>query len=179
MHSTVPRLRGCHGHTSERDSRAWPKQQPFQAQAVGPIRGVLETARARWIAAWETPSTAAACRVLNAAVLARVVQADGLPRTAERLALGHTPRQPGSDGSTIRARSNSAIAPRMCICSLPAGVVSSIPSASGASNTEGATLLPSRGRRSAYHAYCSWVDDIQNAVSLCVDRAETGCAVPH
>jgi hypothetical protein len=36
---------------------------------------------------------------------------------------------PASTRSRIRSRSNSAMAPRMCICSLPAGVVASMPSA--------------------------------------------------
>lgn len=36
---------------------------------------------------------------------------------------------PATTRSRVRSRSNSAIAPRICICNLPAGVVASMPSA--------------------------------------------------
>jgi hypothetical protein len=48
--------------------------------------------------------------------------------------------KPAHTLSRIRSRSNSAIAPRLCICNLPAGVVASIPSPSrGSSQTNSGT----------------------------------------
>ena len=61
---------GRYGHTSNRDSRSCAKQRPFQAQFAMLVRGVFDTALARWTAACETPSTAAAFRVDSATVRA-------------------------------------------------------------------------------------------------------------
>ena len=56
------------------------------------------------------------------------IEREGSPRSPEPLTLRPGRWRPATTRSRMRSRSNSAIAPRMCIWSLPAGVVASMPS---------------------------------------------------
>ena len=82
----------------------------------------------------------------------------GSPRTAVRTPSGTTfsglpsrapfvraRARPALTRSAIRARSNSAMAARICICSLPAGVVASMPSCRLTNATPNAWSSSSRG----------------------------------
>jgi hypothetical protein len=71
-HATFPdRQPDGSGNSCDPDSRSSPNKLRFQAQSTALIREVFETVRARWTAACEPLSKAAARRVLNAAVRVR------------------------------------------------------------------------------------------------------------
>src|SRR5206468_7283411 len=105
----------------------WP---PIARKGVAPIRA--KTPGPQWAktsgyyrALTDTPHSRAASRTDPPGTTSDDGTFRGLP---SRLPCARARARPASTRSRMRSRSNSAIAPKMCIWSLPAGVVASIPS---------------------------------------------------
>ena len=86
----------------------------------------------------EIPNSAAARRMLRWAVRSRSSMGMCTGLGPRRRPLAFARANPARTRSAMRARSNSAMAAKICICSFPAGVVASMPSCSDTNATPNA-----------------------------------------